>query len=153
MWSYHHLVICSGSWQPCEYKLRVYFIWFDIIQHQKKWNVKREWITTNIKSYFLIFFHVVISYSYWCHDPRKKLSKSNARVFLCSILFKDADQVRYKSSYKKLGRGSNSSAGGLILGQRFKSSAESFKQDEAIIFINIMTLFICELDYFKDQIW
>ena len=116
--------------------------------------MKREWIISNIKSYFLIFFHVVISYSYWCHDPRKKLSKSNARVFLCSILFKDADQVRYKSSYKKLGRGSNSSAGGLILGQRFKSSAESFKQDEAMIFINIiMILFICLLDYFKDQIW
>ena len=42
-----------------------------------------------------------------------RLSKSNARVFLRSILFKDADQVRYKSPYKKLGRGNKSSTGGL----------------------------------------
>ena len=41
-----------------------------------------------------------------------------------------------------------------ILGQRFKSSAESFKQGETKILINIITiLFICVLDYFKDQIW
>ena len=43
----------------------------------------------------------------------KKLSKSNARVFLGSILFKDADQIRYKSPSKKLGWGSKSSAGSL----------------------------------------
>ena len=33
--------------------------------------------------------------------------------FLRSILFKDADQIRYKSPSKKLGRGSKCSAGGL----------------------------------------
>ena len=116
--------------------------------------MKREWITSNIKSYFLIFFHVVISYSYWCHDPRKKLSKSNARVFLRSILFKDADQVRYKSPYKKLGRSSKSLTGGLDSRAEIQILAESFKQDEAMIFINIIMIsFICLLDYFKDQIW
>ena len=84
------------------------------MQQLKKGNVKKEWITSNIKSYFLIFIHIVITYSYWCHDdPRKKLSKSNARVFLGSILFKDADQIRYKSPSKKLGWGSKSSAGSL----------------------------------------
>ena len=43
----------------------------------------------------------------------KKLLKSNARVFLRSFLFKDADQIRYNSSSKKLGRVNKPSAGGL----------------------------------------
>ena len=48
----------------------------------------------------------------------KKVSKSNAHVSFRSVLFKHADQIRYKSPSKKLGGGS-------------KSSAESFRQDKA----------------------
>ena len=45
---------------------------------------------------------------------RGKNFQSQTHVyFLRSILLKDADQIRYKSPSKKLGRGSKSSAGGL----------------------------------------
>ena len=45
---------------------------------------------------------------------REKSFQNQTHVyFLHSILFKDADQIRYKSPSRKLGRGSKCSAGGL----------------------------------------
>ena len=43
----------------------------------------------------------------------KSFQNQTHLYFLRSILFKDADQIRYKSPSKKLGPSSKSSAGGL----------------------------------------